>query len=204
MGICYECSTKHLDSSEKKVSHCEICNKWFCEAHLKPKVPYFINWDTVFDVQSDPKIKALFHTEYNREGGHPDFVYLRKTIEAFDLEEKTRNELIRQAMDRMMNPEKYDVEVEADYEKDTTKRVEILLKEENELKEHPEYEHPEKVIGDTTTTFGNIHNYHFGVPTQIYNEKEYRKRLDNARTLAEVDQIVEEYWRHHRKTPKEE
>jgi hypothetical protein len=114
MGACDECTTKNMDSSQKRGGHCEICNKWFCEAHLKPKFPYFVDWDTVFNVQGDPKIKALFHTEYERDGGHPDFVYLRKTIEALDLEEKTRNELIRQAMDRMMNPERYDIEIEAD------------------------------------------------------------------------------------------
>jgi hypothetical protein len=107
IGICYECSTKDIDSPQKKVYHCDICNKWFCETHLKPKFPYFVDWDTVFDVQGNPEVKALFHTEYKREGGHPDFVYLRKTIEALEIEEKTRNELIKQAMDIMMDSEKF-------------------------------------------------------------------------------------------------
>ena len=101
LGICYECSVKELDSSEKQVTHCDLCDKWFCERHRKPKFPFFVDWDTISDVQGNPEIKALFYTEYKREGGHPDFVYWRKTFEALDIEEKTRNELIKQAIDKM-------------------------------------------------------------------------------------------------------
>ena len=57
--------------------------------------------DTIFDVQGNPEIKALYYTEYKREGGHPDFVYWRKKFEALDLEDKTRNELIKQGEEIM-------------------------------------------------------------------------------------------------------
>jgi hypothetical protein len=101
LGICYECTVKEGDSSHKQVYHCKLCKKWFCKKHREPKFPYLVDWDTIHNVQGDPEIKLLFHTQYRRKGGHPDFVYLRKTIEALEIEEKTRNELIKQAIDRM-------------------------------------------------------------------------------------------------------
>ena len=101
LGICYECNVKERDSSRKEVYYCKLCKKWFCEKHREPKFPYLVDWDTIHNVQGDPEIKLLFHTEYRREGGHPDFVYLKRTIEALEIEEKTRNELIKQTIDRM-------------------------------------------------------------------------------------------------------
>jgi len=87
---------KDGDSSQKQVYHCDLCEKWFCEKHRKPKFPFFVDWDTISDVQGNPEIKALYYTEYKREGGHPDFVYWRKKFEALDLEDRTRNDLIKQ------------------------------------------------------------------------------------------------------------
>jgi hypothetical protein len=101
IDICFECVVKDEDFSEKKVFRCELCNKWFCEKHLSPKFPYFVDRDTISDVQSDPKIKASFYTDYKREGGHPDFVFFRRTIEASELKEKIRPQLIKQVIDRM-------------------------------------------------------------------------------------------------------
>jgi hypothetical protein len=193
LGICYECTIKENDSSQKQVYHCDLCKEWFCEKHLKPKFPYFVDWDTVFDVQGDPRIKALFHFEHNRKDGHADLNYVRKEIESFNLEEKVKEEMIAKAMDRMMHPEKYGIEPCSEIETDNTKRVEILLKEENALTEQPE-----SVIGRYTKTFGNIHNHHFSVETKIYYDEEYRPKLDNARTLAEVEKIVKHYEKHHR------
>lgn len=90
-GICYECRIKEEDSSEKQVYHCDLCDKWFCETHLKPKFPYFVDWDNVFDVQGNPEVKTLFYSEYGRQDGHADFVYLRKTIEAIEIHKKNKD-----------------------------------------------------------------------------------------------------------------
>jgi hypothetical protein len=184
------------DSSEKQVYHCELCNKCFCEKHLEPKFPYFVDWDTVFDIQGNPEIKLLFHTEYRRESGHPDFVYWRRTVEALDIEEKTRNELIKQAMDRMMNSEKYAVEIPVDDLADRNKRVEMLLREENELSEQaakPVNQIIPVIKGETTKTYGNIYHHHFLVPVEVYTDLEYRDRLNSARTLEEVEKIIKDY-----------
>jgi len=80
---------KDGDSSQKQVCYCELCDKWFCEKHLRPKFPFFVDWDTIFDVQGNPEIKTLYYFEYKREGGHPDLVYWRRKFEALDIEEKT-------------------------------------------------------------------------------------------------------------------
>ena len=97
---------KEQDSFEKQVTHCDLCDKWFCEKHREPKFPFFVDWDTVLDVQGNPEIKALFHTEYERKGGHPDFAYWRKTFEALDIEEEIRNKLIRLAIESMVEADK--------------------------------------------------------------------------------------------------
>lgn len=102
IGICYECSTKDGDSFKKPVYHCDVCNKWFCELHSKPKLPYFVDWETMFDVQGNSAVKALFYSEYRRQDGHSDFVYLRRIIEAMELEEKERDRLIQQGIDKMI------------------------------------------------------------------------------------------------------
>jgi hypothetical protein len=172
---------------------------------LKPKFPYFKDWDTIFDAQGNPEIKALYHIEYKCEGGHPDFVYWRRKFEALDIEEKTRNELIKQAMDRMMQSE--DVKehpVDAPIETEI-QEVHRLFKEadmssivENErLKDEVQRK-------ESTKTYDNIYHHDFLVPTEVYSDEEYRGRLNNARTLEEVEQILEDYNRHHRKEPEPE
>lgn len=204
---CYECSVKEHDSSQKKVYYCELCGKWFCERHLKPKFPFFIDWDTIFDVQGNREIKLRYHTEYRRKGGHPDFVYWQREVEKFEIEEKARNEMIKQAIDRMMHPEKYGVVKPAEYETDTTKRVEILLKEEIELDEIGRKGITEKNYvqsGGTTVTYDNIHHHEFRVPTEVYSVIKYRSRLNTARTLEEVEKIIKDYNKHRRKERKQE
>lgn len=176
LGICYECSTKDGDSSQKPVYRCDLCRKWFCKEHLKPKFPYFVDWDTVFDVQGNPEIKALFYTEYKREGGHPDFIFLRKTIEASELEEKMRNELIKKAMDRMM---------QTPLPRKPTRHIAPTI---NTF-----------TYGRTTRTYGNIHHYSFEVFTEVHSDKEYRERLDKAKSMNEVENIEKEYFSHHPK-----
>ena len=134
LGICYECSTQDLYSSKKKVYHCEICKKWFCEKHLKPKYPYFVDWETVFDVQGNPEIKELFYSEHGKKEGHPDFVYLRKTVEAMKNEKKLQDERIQQRIDDMINsgPPKMSSEYKKLLEKEKLEREKKLEQLEKE------------------------------------------------------------------------
>jgi hypothetical protein len=50
-----------------------------------------------------------------------------------------------------------------------------------------------------TKTYGNIFNHHFTVPIEVYSDEKYRDKLDKARTLSEVEQILHDYYKHHRK-----
>jgi hypothetical protein len=54
-------------------------------------------------------------------------------------------------------------------------------------------------VGYSTKTYDNIYHHYFWVPTKVYSTEGYRERLDNARTLEEVEQIIEDYNKHHRK-----
>ena len=37
IGVCVECSVRGRDFSEKKVYKCDLCGRWFCEKHVKPR-----------------------------------------------------------------------------------------------------------------------------------------------------------------------
>jgi len=154
---CCECC-KEGDFSLKSVFHCELCDKWLCEKHVKPKFPFFVDWDTIFDVQGDREIKVMFYVEYQREGGHPDFVYWHRKFEALDFEEKQRNELIKKAIDRMMRSNEDEPRTLLNLEEGRRINVERLLEEEKRLEERKfleekkrfdEFERLQRQTGDT-------------------------------------------------------
>jgi len=59
-------------------------------------------------------------------------------------------------------------------------------------------------VGDLTKTYDNIYHHHFWVPTEVYSNIKYRDRLNDARTLEEVEKIIKDYYKHHRKKLKPE
>ncbi len=150
-----------------------------------------MDWDTISDVKGSPEIKALFYTEYKREGGHPDFVYWRTKFESLDLEEKTRNELIKQSMDRINNPEKYRTEPpKEENEADKKRRIDFFIREESESNE------PEQVnLRQETVTTGNKYGNRFVVPKEVYSNETYREYLNYAKSMESVRVIVDEYYR---------
>lgn len=48
-----------------------------------------------------------------------------------------------------------------------------------------------------TKTYGNIYGYHFEVPVEVYSDERYRMKLDKAKTLDEVEHIIDEYYYEH-------
>jgi len=48
-----------------------------------------------------------------------------------------------------------------------------------------------------TQTYGNIFGHRFNVPVEVYSDEKYRERLDKARTLSEVERILQDYRKHH-------
>jgi hypothetical protein len=170
LGICYECSTKDGDSSKKAVYHCDICKKWFCELHLKPKFPYFVDWETQFDVQGNPAVKAMFYSEYGRQDGHPDFVYLQQTVERIQREKAIQNQLIQENIDKM---------AEANWKRGN---------------KTPYDESNEAGAGMTKTT-GNKYGHRFVVPNEVYSNPEYREYLNHAQSVKSVKVIVDEYYK---------
>jgi hypothetical protein len=148
-------------------------DKWFCEEHRSPKFPYFVDWDTVLDVHGDPQIKALYYTEYKREGGHPDFNYWRKTFEAQDIAEKELDRLIKIGLDKMNAAIK-----EREYQRAQERYHQAQLKAEKE-----------RITGQTETRVG------FVVPLEVYSNAEYQEYLDHADNMKSVKVIVDEYYR---------
>lgn len=163
-GICYECSTKNMDSSKKPVFHCVICRKWFCEQHLKPKFPYFVDWETQFDVQGNPAVKAMFYSEYGRQDGHTDFVYLRWKIEKMEVENKLQDKIIQEKIDNM---------VEFGSNRSS---LEILISSKKKK------------------NYKNAWGNKFSVPKEVYSNKIYREKLDGANSSSQVNEILYDYY----------
>jgi hypothetical protein len=92
-----ECVVRDGDFSQKTVYHCELCDRWFCEKHIEPKLSFMRNLSS----NHPREVEELYNREYKREDGHPDFEYSRRKFAELDIEEKTRSELIKDALDRM-------------------------------------------------------------------------------------------------------
>jgi hypothetical protein len=127
-----ECCVRDRDFSQKKVYHCELCDRWFCEKHIEPRLAFIRDYDAITRY---PELRVMLDNDWKREDGHPDFAYTRIKFLELDIEEKNRNKLIKQALDTMNH---YYAEVEiheksVDVEADRKKRVEMLLKEEEEI-----------------------------------------------------------------------
>jgi hypothetical protein len=95
---CVECCVRDNDFSEKKVYQCKLCERWFCEKHIEPRLAFIKDLKAI---EKSPEIRALYYTEVEGKEGHPDFVYSRIKLMELDMEEKRRNELIKEALDRM-------------------------------------------------------------------------------------------------------
>jgi hypothetical protein len=175
VGICYECQTKNNDSSEKPVYLCDACRKWFCGLHKNPKFPYFVDWETQFDVQGNPVVKTMFYSEFGRKDGHSDLVYFRNKIMEMELEEEYQNFLIKTAMDRMNL-----------YGKPLREMVIPVIETKHKLTE-------KQKRATATRTYANKFTHEFPIPAGIYSVDEYYNRLNYARTLEEVDEIVDDY-----------
>ncbi len=175
VGICYECQTKDNDSSEKTVYLCDACGKWFCDLHKKPKFPFFVDWETQFDVQGNPAIKAMFYSEFGRKDGHSDLVYFRNKVMEMELEEEYQNFLIKEAMDRMNL-----------YGKPLREVKVPVIESKHQLSE-------KERRANATRTYANKFTHEFPIPAGIYSVDEYYDRLNNAKTLEDVDKIIDDY-----------
>lgn len=183
---------------------CELCERWFCEKHLEPKLAFIKD---LYAIGQIPEVRALYYTEVEgKEGkGHPDFEYSRRKFSELKIEERRRNELIKEALDRMNH---YYAELDipekpTELEEKRKKIREMLLKEEEEIekeqqlgkrKEESElYYNPRKDSETITLSSG------FVVPSEVYSNATYREYLDHAQTMKSVRVIVDEYYRKYHK-----
>jgi hypothetical protein len=189
------------------VYRCELCERWFCEKHLKPKLAFIKNLDAIENI---PEVRVLYYTEIQgkEEKGHPDFEYSRRKFGELDIEEKRRNELIKQALDRM-NHYYHDIEIPEkpiDLEQERKRTVETLLKEDEEIEKKQQLEKlkeaKERATGQTETT-GNKYGNRFVVPLEVYSNATYREYLNYAKNEKSVRVIVDEYYRKYPKGKKD-
>jgi len=51
-------------------------------------------------------------------------------------------------------------------------------------------------IPNLSVTYDNKHGYRFNVPPEVYLDEEYYNKLNDARTLDNVEQIIQDYYKH--------
>jgi hypothetical protein len=182
-----------------------LCDRWFCERHLKPRLAFIKDFGAIEKI---PEVRALYYTESEQvksENGHPDFEYSRRKFRELDIEEKRRNELIKQALDRMNHYYAEIQEQPIDLEEVRKRTAEKLLTEEAEIDNprttdtHGTLKGIPFRVGDTTLTYDNRYHHHFRVPSEAYSTEKYREKLNDAKTLGEVEKILDDYYRHHEK-----
>jgi uncharacterized protein YkwD len=167
IDTCVECCVRDRDFSQKKVYRCELCERWFCERHLEPRLAFIKDLNAI---ENNPEISALYHNEIEgKDDGHPDFEYSRRKFRELDIEEKRRNELIKQALDRMNHyyddlekitepgEEEPEEPKPLDAEFDRKKRVEILLKEEEEIDKGQPFRTKEMTSNSGMISEGELH-----------------------------------------------
>lgn len=98
IDTCVECCVRDRDFSQKKVLRCELCDRWFCERHIEPRLAFIRDLERV---EHSPEIRVLYYTEMQREDGHPDFEYSRRKFTELDIAEKERSQLIDDALNGM-------------------------------------------------------------------------------------------------------
>lgn len=54
-------------------------------------------------------------------------------------------------------------------------------------------------IPDLNVTYDNKHGHRFSVPSEVYLDEKYYGKLNEARTLYEVERIIHDYYKHHSK-----
>ena len=98
MDQCIECCVRDRDFSKKEVFRCQFCERLFCDRHIEPRLAFIQDFNPK---GFPPDIELLYNREHNRQDGHPDFAYSEAKFEEMELEEETRNILMKQALDRM-------------------------------------------------------------------------------------------------------
>src|SRR4030042_5921797 len=150
------------------------------------------------DILADQLMKPLssFFKSIDQEFGISYFDGRMETLKTESPKIVWRREVTTQAFDRMA-------------EANRRRRIRKLREEQTRLKKlknalSRENKRESFRVGDSTKTYDNIYHHHFWVPTEVYSDIEYRDRLHYAKTLEEVDQIIKEYYKYHRKEPEPE
>jgi hypothetical protein len=94
-------------------------------------------------------------------------------------------------------------ETPIDPEAQRKRTVEVLLKEEAEIDKRKTTDSYGTVkgkpfrVGYATTTYENKYHHDFRVPSEVYSIEKYREKLNNAKTLDEVERIIRDYLKHY-------
>jgi hypothetical protein len=100
-GICHDCKVRNNDVTEKDVTICHLCEEYFCDYHINPKIVVLSPTDLERMMEDDDyknKIKAreilpVSKEEMERNDGHPCMPYTHYKYDEMDLETRRLYEL---------------------------------------------------------------------------------------------------------------
>jgi hypothetical protein len=202
-SVCVECETKFKDSSLKVVTICPICQRPVCDMHRVSKLAYIPDFKHTSKAIKEAQEIIRNQKDCLREKGHPCLPYTLDFWKQYDLEKERKKQRIKNQMDGFGYITDEEVEAvidrmpssstdEEEYSQSHSKILERALRKETDRRR------------TATSTYNNKFNYNFPIPAGIYWVDEYYDRLNEARTLAEVDDIIHDYRRGIRKQPVQE
>lgn len=189
-SVCVECETKFNDTSLKAVTICSICKRPVCDTHKQSKLAYIPDFKHTGKAIKEAQEIIRKQHECLQERGHPCLPYTLGFWKEFDLERELKRQRIRNHMDGFG----YATDEEIEHLK-----VSHLMKQASYINERQkdavrrQFTEEARKRADATRTYDNKFNYNFPIPAGIYLIDKYYNKLNNARTIGEVEKIVSDY-----------
>jgi hypothetical protein len=99
-GICKECKIRNNDTTEKEITLCHLCEEYFCDYHVSPKIVVLSPTD-FRKMKKDAeyrkaigKLLELMEEDLERNDGHPCLPYTHYKWEEMGLETKRLYEVL--------------------------------------------------------------------------------------------------------------
>jgi hypothetical protein len=103
IDICPECKVRENDSSKKRLFKCHLCQRYFCEKHLPPRLTIM---RSAIEEIKDKVLRDKVYEEWRKTNGHPDVVWTEKYFEKLKIEEEKKSERFWEVVEGLEEAEK--------------------------------------------------------------------------------------------------
>ncbi len=189
IGIC----SYHLCRKKTRVYKCKYCGDYFCEKHIKPKLPGMPRFKSI-----KPK-DMVFMEEWRKDEGHPCIPYAEVWKKEQEEKEKEYSRVLDTLLERSYNPDIYedDYEYEEDYENNYTDEENKPAydekenerdrdMDENNIKHNKDIEYKNSASTNNNSTDGNKKE------NQIVLDKNIEREHKAKQKKKEEDEVKDE------------